>query len=291
MPDLKNLRIRIKSIQSTKKITSAMKMISVAKLRKSQKNALLFRSYHSNIQDMINQSLAEPSRITEDNILLTGHKKEKNYLVILCTSTRGLCGNFNTTIVKQTTNYIEKLLHNHKSVRVLILGKKGKSLFDAKYHHLIINKHFEVNNLNLDTSKNISDYIIRKFNHGVYDNCSIIYNYFHSALKQEPIAKQIIPYHSSNKNEQNYNNNIYLYEPSANELLQSLLLYNIHTCVHHALQESYASEQGARMSSMDSATRNAEDLISRLTVNYNRIRQSCITSELTEIISGAEALK
>ncbi len=292
MPNLKNLRIRIKSVQSTKKITSAMKMISVAKLRKAQKNTLQFRKYQTNLQEMINGIITEPSAITESNLLLRGHKKDKHHLIIVCTSARGLCGNFNTVIIKQTINQIDKLLRSNRLVKILILGKKGKSLFTEKYQQLIINKHFDTQEISLQSVQEITEYVLRKFDHKVYDSCTLIYNYFISALKQKIVSQQIIPYQNKELNSKpsSNNNKVYLHEPNPSVLLDDLLKNYIHASVYGALTESYASEQGARMSAMDGATRNANDLINKLSINYNRIRQSCITSELTEIISGAEAL-
>ena len=291
MPSLDDLRKRIKSVKSTQKITKAMKMVAAAKLRKAQENAEKGRPYSEKMNNII---LNLSSSITDKENspkLLTGTGNEKVHLCIVLTADRGLCGGFNTNIVKKAKSFFEKIKKEGKSLKIITVGTKGYDQLKRIYGNQIIEKvSFKDSKVvNYLDAEIIGKKIIELFEKNEFDICTIFYNQFKNVITQIPQEQQIIPLKSSevkkNSVEENYD-----FEPEEDEILANLLPKNISTQIFKAMLENSASEQGSRMSAMDNATRNAGELVDKLTINYNRSRQAAITKELIEIISGAESL-
>jgi len=294
MPSLDDLKKRIKSVKSTQKITKAMKMVAAAKLRKAQENAEKGRPYSQKMQNIIlnlTKSISDPENAPK---LLVGTGKDQVYLCVVLTSDRGLCGGFNSNICKLAKNNFKKLLSEGKEIKIITVGSKGLDQIKRKYGKYVIKK------LNFKNKKQISfneaeivgKEIIELFNKDEFDKCIIFYNNFKNVITQIPQAQQIIPAEKieSNDRDKTEEKLSYEFEPDEDEILEDLLPKNISTQVFKALLENAASEQGSRMTAMDNATRNAGDLVDKLTINYNRSRQASITKELIEIISGAESL-
>lgn len=300
MPNLKTLRTRINSVKSTRKITSAMKMVAAAKLRRAQDQAKIARPYTERMERML-QSLADSMvSLPGGPKLLTGTGNDQKHLLVVMTSDRGLCGGFNGSITRQTRRLIQKLHTNGKDVKILCVGRKARDLLKRDYGHLIIDtiENIAKPKVSFDTASQLGGQLLSLFDRGEFDYCTIIYNKFQSAMTQIVTVNQIIPYVNS---ESSANDNkvspqaagslaLVSFEPSEEHILEALLPRNISVQLYQAMVESYASEQGARMTAMDSATRNAGDMIDKLTLTYNRARQAYITKELIEIISGAEAV-
>ena len=294
MPSLDDLKKRIKSVKSTQKITKAMKMVAAAKLRKAQENAEKGRPYSQKMQNIIlnlTKSISDPENAPK---LLVGTGKDQVYLCVVLTSDRGLCGGFNSNICKLAKTNFKKLLSEGKEIKIITVGSKGLDQIKRKYGKYVIKK------LNFKNKKQISfneaeivgKEIIELFNKDEFDKCIIFYNNFKNAITQIPQAQQIIPAEKieSNDRDKTEEKLSYEFEPDEDEILEDLLPKNISTQVFKAFLENAASEQGSRMTAMDNATRNAGDLVDKLTINYNRSRQASITKELIEIISGAESL-
>jgi len=294
MPSLDDLKKRIKSVKSTQKITKAMKMVAAAKLRKAQENAEKGRPYSQKMQNIIlnlTKSISDPENAPK---LLVGTGKDQVYLCVVLTSDRGLCGGFNSNICKLAKTNFKKLLSEGKEIKIITVGLKGLDQIKRKYGKYVIKK------LNFKNKKQISfneaeivgKEIIELFNKDEFDKCIIFYNNFKNAITQIPQAQQIIPAEKieSNDRDKTEEKLSYEFEPDEDEILEDLLPKNISTQVFKAFLENAASEQGSRMTAMDNATRNAGDLVDKLTINYNRSRQASITKELIEIISGAESL-
>ncbi len=301
MANLKDLRNRIKSVQSTKKITAAMKMISAAKLKKAQLAAESSRPYAEHMGYMMADLVKNQSVSLNAPALLAGTGKEDSHLIVLVTSNRGLCGGFNSTLTRRAKAHIKDLLSQGKTVKIMVVGKKGLDLLRQDFGHLVIAEHLSITNPRFFNAEAIAADITDRFKAGEFDVCSLFFNKFISALSQDVTKQQLIPFQQPESSAQNDNTpqnplqdelgkSIYEYEPSQQAVLETLLPKNIKVQIFAALLESTASEHGARMSAMDGATRNAEDLIGNLNLTYNRTRQAVITSELIEIISGAEAL-
>ena len=292
MPSLKDLRNRITSVKSTQKITKAMKMVAAAKLRKAQENAEKSRLYSEKMNEIITNLKSSITDKSSAPRLLIGNNDNKRFLCVIMTADRGLCGGFNSNICKKSKEYINNLLKENKEVKIITVGSKSFDQMKRNYGNYIIEKLTFKNQreIKVTDAQKISNKIISMFHKNEFDICTIFYSKFKSVISQEPFEQQIIPVKNNNNNDKITNDQNYEYEPDQEEILDSLLPKNITTQIFKGLLENAASEQGARMSAMDNATRNAGDLIDKLTINYNRSRQAVITKELIEIISGAESL-
>ena len=293
MPSLDDLKKRISSVKSTQKITKAMKMVAAAKLRRAQENAEKGRPYSEKMNNII---LNLSNGISDkDNApkLLIGSGEEKIHLCIVLTSDRGLCGGFNTNIIKKAKLYFQKILNENKTLKIITVGSKGYDQLKRIYKENIIeNISFkDSKNINYFDADKVGKIIIEKFEKKEFDVCAIFYNQFKNVITQIPQEQQIIPLKNTEKNETPLSDkDNYEFEPEEDEILSNLLPKNISTQIFKAMLENSASEQGSRMSAMDNATRNAGEMVDKLTIEYNRSRQAAITKELIEIISGAESL-
>jgi F-type H+-transporting ATPase subunit gamma len=292
MPSLDDLRKRITSVKSTQKITKAMKMVAAAKLRKAQENAEKGRPYSEKMNNIILNLSAGVSDPHSAPKLLVGTGKQDDHLCVVLTSDRGLCGGFNTNIIKKAKNYFEKIKKEGKSLKIITVGSKGYDQLKRQYGTYIVeNISFkDSKNINYFDASKVGGLIIDKFQKNDFDVCTIFYNKFKNVISQIPQAQQIIPLESVDKNKEENLEISYEFEPDEDEILSNLLPKNISTQIFKAMLENSASEQGSRMTAMDNATRNAGDLVDKLTIQYNRSRQAAITKELIEIISGAESL-
>jgi len=291
MPSLDDLRKRIKSVKSTQKITKAMKMVAAAKLRKAQENAEKGRPYSEKMNNIIlnlSNSITEKENAPK---LLAGTGNEKVHLCIVLTADRGLCGGFNTNIVKKAKSFFEKIKSEGKSLKIITVGSKGYDQLKRIYGSQIIEKiSFKDSKIaNYLDAEIVGKKIIELFEKNEFDMCTIFYNQFKNVITQIPQEQQIIPLKASEV-EANSSEDNYEFEPEEDEILSNLLPKNISTQIFKAMLENSASEQGSRMSAMDNATRNAGEMVDKLTIKYNRSRQAAITKELIEIISGAESL-
>ena len=291
MPSLDDLRKRITSVKSTQKITKAMKMVAAAKLRKAQEMAEKGRPF-SDKMDKIIQNLSnainDPSNAPK---LLVGTGEDKSYLCVVMTADRGLCGGFNTNIVKLAKSHFNKILKDSKKLKIITVGSKGLDQIKREFGEFIIKKiNFkDKKKLSFEDADLIGKQIVELFHKNEFDKCIIFFNQFKNVMTQIPQFQQIIPAKNDDK-EIKDNLLSYEYEPEEDEILEDLLPRNISTQIYKGFLENSASEQGSRMTAMDNATRNAGDLVEKLTINYNRSRQAAITKELIEIISGAESL-
>ena len=293
MPSLDDLKKRITSVKSTKKITKAMKMVAAAKLRKAQESAEKGRPFSEKMNNIILNLSSSISDKENASKFLVGTGKDNVYLCVVITADRGLCGGFNTNICRKAKNYFEKILKEGKTLKIFTVGSKGHDQLKRAYGSYIIEKtNFKgFKNISYKEAEEIGKKIIKLFNDNKFDVCKIFYNKFKNVMTQIPQAQQIIPIENvQNKNEYKNLENFYEFEPEENEILEDLLPRNISTQIFKAFLENAASEQGSRMTAMDNATRNAGDLVDKLTITYNRSRQAAITKELIEIISGAESL-
>ncbi len=292
MPSLDDLRKRITSVKSTQKITKAMKMVAAAKLRKAQENAEKGRPYSEKMNNIILNLSAGVSDPQSAPKLLVGTGKEDVHLCVVLTSDRGLCGGFNSNIIKKAKNHFEKIQKEGKSLKIITVGSKGYDQLKRQYGNSIIeNISFkESKNINYFDAAKVGNLIIEKFQNEEFDFCTIFFNKFKNVISQIPQAQQIIPLENENKVKDEKLGSNYEFEPDEDEILSNLLPKNISTQIFKAMLENSASEQGSRMTAMDNATRNAGDLVDKLTIQYNRSRQAAITKELIEIISGAESL-
>ncbi len=296
MANLKELRNRITSVKSTPKITAALKMVAAAKLRRAQEQAVAARPYAERMERMLGAVAASVAGTQGAPPLLVGSGADVKHLVVVATSDRGLCGGFNSTIVREARSFIRALQADGKEVMILCVGRKGRAQLVRDFGRLIVDTIEDVGRprLGFDDAHGIANVALGMFEDGTVDVCTIIYNRFVSAIRQIVTRQQLIPFAppeaAANENEAQVSSAVYEYEPDEAEILAELLPLNLSVQVFRALLENNASEQGARMAAMDSATRNASDMIDNLTLNYNRTRQAAITSELIEIISGAEAV-
>ena len=291
MPSLDDLRKRIKSVKSTQKITKAMKMVAASKLRKAQENAEKGRPYSEKMSNIIlnlSNSITDKENAPR---LLTGTGTDKVHLCVVLTADRGLCGGFNSNIVKKAKPFFEKIKSEGKSLQIITVGSKGYDQLKRIYGSQIIEKiSFKDSKVaNYLGAEIVGKKIIELFEKNEFDMCTIFYNQFKNVITQIPQEQQIIPL-KSNEIKKNSVEDNYEFEPEEDEILSNLLPKNISTQIFKAMLENSASEQGSRMTAMDSATRNAGELVDKLTINYNRSRQAAITKELIEIISGAESL-
>ena len=292
MPSLDDLKKRIKSVKSTQKITKAMKMVAAAKLRKAQENAEKGRPYSQKMNNIILNLTKSINDIENAPKLLVGTGKDKINLCVVLTADRGLCGGFNSNICKLAKLHFKKILESGKDLKVMTVGSKGLDLLKREYGKYIIKKFSfkEKKQISFKEAEIIGKEIIKAFNKDEFDKCILFFNNFKNVITQIPKAQQIIPAESDNSGNESENLLSYEFEPDEDEILEDLLPKNISTQIYKAFLENAASEQGSRMTAMDNATRNAGDLVDKLTINYNRSRQASITKELIEIISGAESL-
>jgi F-type H+-transporting ATPase subunit gamma len=291
MASLDDLKKRIASVKSTQKITKAMKMVAAAKLRRAQENAERGRPYSEKMNNIILNLSSGISDKENYPKLLSGTGDDKIHLCIVLTSDRGLCGGFNTNIIKKAKVYFKKISKSGKKLKIITVGSKGYDQLKRIYKDNIIEKisFKDSKSINYLDAEKVGNTIINKFEKKEFDVCTIFYNQFKNVITQIPQEQQIIPLKSSetkgNSSEDNYE-----FEPDEDEILSNLLPKNISTQIFKAMLENSASEQGSRMSAMDNATRNAGEMVDKLTIEYNRSRQASITKELIEIISGAESL-
>ena len=292
MPSLDDLKKRIKSVKSTQKITKAMKMVAAAKLRKAQESAEKGRPYSQKMRNIIlnlTKSISDPQNAPK---LLVGTGQDKTHLCVVLTADRGLCGGFNTNICKLAKTNFKKILGEGKNLKIITVGTKGLDQIKREYDKHIIKKFSfkDRKKISFNEAEIIGKEIIGLFNKNEFDICTLFFNNFKNVITQIPQAQQIIPAEQSISEVEDKSNLSYEFEPEEDEILEDLLPKNITTQVFKAFLENAASEQGSRMTAMDNATRNAGDLVDKLTINYNRSRQASITKELIEIISGAESL-
>ena len=291
MPSLKSLKMRITSVKSTQKITKAMKMVAAAKLRRAQEAAEAARPYSVRMAAVM-ASLA--SRVTvgpESPRLLAGTGKDQVHLLVVCSSERGLAGGFNSNIAKLARRTMDELLAQGNTVKMLFVGKKARAPFARTHKDLIAGTvdMTHIKNVGFADAKSVADEVVARFEAGEFDVAHLFFSTFKSALTQEPTRLQIIPAALPAGGAAGADASVE-YEPDEESILADLLPKNLAVQVFRALLENAASEQGSRMTAMDSATRNAGDMINKLSITYNRTRQAAITKELIEIISGAEAL-
>jgi len=291
MPSLKDLRNRISSVKSTKKITSAMKMVAAAKLKRAQDNAEKTRPYARKMSEIVN-SLVENNKSKEFKFSEKKTKKTRNILLIVCSADRGLCGGFNGSIIKFSKKLSEKISNDGGQVSYIFVGKKAYQSLQRFCGESILDFFSDIANpsIKFELASSIRDKILELFLNDSMDECYLIYTEFKSAISQTVQSLKLLPLNALETNERNSSNKTYDFEPSEEEILNEIIPKNIAIQIHTALLENLASEQGSRMTAMDNATRNANDMIDNLTLFYNRSRQALITKELIEIISGAEAV-
>ncbi len=296
MPSLKDLKTRISSVQSTRRITSAMKMVAAAKLKRAQEAAEAARPYAERMERMLG-SLAAGVSTDSAPKLLAGTGDDQTHLIVVMSSDRGLCGGFNGSIIRAVKKRIDQLTSQGKTVKLIAIGRKGVSLLRREHRDKLVHGFEELVKPYpaFDQADAVVDKIVSMFEAGEFDVCTLYYNKFISALTQEVTPLQLIPFASATEAEGNEEASDlggaqYEFEPDEEAILKALLPKNLSVQVFRSMLESFASEQGARMTAMDNATRNAGDMINSLSITYNRARQAMITKELIEIISGAEAL-
>lgn len=294
MPSLKDLKNRIASVKATQKITKAMKMVAAAKLRRAQEAAEAARPYSQRMGAVlanISQAMTEADGAPR---LMTGTGKDDVHLLIVCTAERGLCGGFNSQIARFARDHIRKLLAEGKTVKIFTVGKKGYDILRREFASLIIERKElrDVKRIGFENADEIGKRVIDMFEDDAFDVCTLFYSEFKSVISQVPTAQQLIPASAGEAPTQDaaHASAVYEYEPEPAAILDDLIPRNISVQIFRALLENVAGEMGAKMSAMDNATRNAGEMINKLTLNYNRQRQAQITKELIEIISGAEAL-
>ncbi len=291
MPSLDDLKKRIKSVKSTQKITKAMKMVAAAKLRKAQESAERGRPYSEKMQNIIlnlTKSISDPQNAPK---LLVGTGRDDTYLCVVLTADRGLCGGFNSNICKLAKIDFKKILNEGKKLKIITVGTKGLDQIKREFGKYVIKKFSfkDKKQISFNEAEIIGNEIISLFNQDGFDKCILYFNNFKNVITQVPQAQQIVPAEKIEREEKDSASS-YEFEPEEDEILEDLLPKNISTQVFKAFLENAASEQGSRMTAMDNATRNAGELVDKLTINYNRSRQASITKELIEIISGAESL-
>ena len=293
MASLKDLKTRINSVKSTQKITAAMKMVAAAKLRRAQDAAESGRPYSTRMRQVIG-NLASKADAASAPQLLVGNGKDQTHLLVVMSADRGLCGGFNGTVTRQTRAEVARLRAENKTVKLLMVGRKSADALRREFGDLYLDQYegLQGTSVSYSDAAKIADTIRTGFEAGGFDVCTLIFNKFKNAITQEITLTQLIPAEADNSDvaDGDAATVSYEYEPEEDELLASLLPRNLSTQMYGALLESSAAELAARMTAMDNATRNAGELIDRLTLVYNRTRQANITSELIEIISGAEAI-
>ena len=292
MPSLDDLKKRIKSVKSTQKITKAMKMVAAAKLKKAQENAEKGRPYSEKLQNIILNLTKTISDKDTAPKLLVGNGKDQVYLCVVLTADRGLCGGFNSNISKLAKKHFKNILKDGKVLKIITVGSKGYDQIKTDYSKYIIEKlsFKDKKKISFKEANEIGNKIISLYEQEKFDKCYIFFNNFKNVITQIPRAEQLIPTFIKEDDNDKANVFSYEFEPDEDEILEELLPKNVSVQIFKAFLENAASEQGSRMTAMDNATRNAGDLVDKLTINYNRSRQASITKELIEIISGAESL-
>jgi F-type H+-transporting ATPase subunit gamma len=292
MASLKDLRNRIASVKATRKITKAMQMVAAAKLRRAQEAAVAARPYSQRMAAVLSNLASSMEGRDDAPALLSGTAKDQTHLLVVATAERGLCGGFNSSIAKLAREQADRLISQGKTVKILTVGKKGNDALKRLYGKYFVD-HVDLRaarTLRFEHAQMIAHKILKLFDEGQFDVCTLCFAEFKSVMSQKPTALQLIPASVGAGKAPDLGGAIYDAEPDEGEILADLLPRNIAVQVFRGLLENAASEQGARMSAMDSATRNAGDMINKLSIKYNRQRQAQITKELIEIISGAEAL-
>jgi len=289
MPSLKDLKIRIASVKATQKITKAMQMVAAAKLRRAQEAAEAARPYATRMGEVLANAVAMVSP-AEAPTLMTGTGRDDVHLLVVCTAERGLCGGFNSSIARLAREHARRLMADGKTVKIMTVGKKGFDALRRDFERQVIERIDlrDVRQVAFANADAIAKKIIHRFHQGEFDVCTLFYSEFKSVISQVPTARQIIPATGGAPGADT--SAVYEYEPDVGAILDDLIPRNIAVQVFRALLENVAGEMGAKMTAMDNATRNAGEMISKLTLSYNRQRQAQITKELIEIISGAEAL-
>jgi F-type H+-transporting ATPase subunit gamma len=294
MPSLKDLKNRIASVKATQKITKAMKMVAAAKLRRAQEAAEAARPYSQRMGAVLANIAKAVTDADGAPALMTGTGKDQVHLLVVCTAERGLCGGFNSQIARFARDHVRKLTAEGKTVKIFTVGKKGYDILRREYASLIIERKElrDVKRVGFENADQIGKRIIEMFEAGEFDVCTLFYSEFKSVISQIPTAQQLIPAKAPEvvAEDAEHAGAVYEYEPDPASILDDLIPRNISVQIFRALLENVAGEMGAKMSAMDNATRNAGEMINKLTLSYNRQRQAQITKELIEIISGAEAL-
>ena len=291
MPSLKDLKNRIESVKNTRKITKAMQMVAAAKLRRAQDSAEAARPYSERFNGVLGSLAASVGGSENAPKLLSGTGSDQTHLLVVMTAERGLCGGFNSNIAKLARQHANALISSGKTVKILTVGKKGRDNLRRDFGSLFL-AHVDltqVKRVGYSDAQSIAQDVLARFDNGEFDVATIFYSKFENVVSQVPTAQQVIPASYENT-ESDGGGSFYDYEPDEGAILANLLPRGVATQIFSALLENGASEQGARMSAMDNATRNAEEMIDKLTIEFNRSRQAVITNELIEIISGAEAL-
>ncbi|MBA5801200.1 F0F1 ATP synthase subunit gamma [Rhizobium sp. H4] len=294
MPSLKDLKNRIASVKATQKITKAMKMVAAAKLRRAQEAAEAARPYSQRMGAVLANIAKAVTDADGAPTLMTGTGQDKVHLLVVCTAERGLCGGFNSQIARFAREHVRKLLAEGKTVKIFTVGKKGHDILRREFSSLIIERKElrDVKRVGFENADQIGKRIIEMYAAGEFDVCTLFYSEFKSVISQIPTAQQLIPASTGAVQTEDavHAGAVYEYEPDPASILEDLIPRNISVQIFRALLENVAGEMGAKMSAMDNATRNAGEMINKLTLSYNRQRQAQITKELIEIISGAEAL-
>ncbi|MBU6506569.1 MAG: F0F1 ATP synthase subunit gamma [Alphaproteobacteria bacterium] len=295
MASLKDLRNRIRSVRSTQKITSAMKMVAASRLRRAQEQALAARPYTERMERMLGSLAANLRNQPNAPKLLAGTGSDQTHLLLVATSDRGLAGGFNASILREARRTLRALQRDGKTVKLFTVGRKGRDALRRDNAKLIVESLTEIGRprLTFANAEDIAGRLVERFEAGEFDTCTVVFNRFKSAISQIVTKQQLIPFavpEAKEKDKVDTKGAIYTFEPEESEILTELLPRNLAVQIFTALLENAASEQGARMTAMDNATRNAGEMIDRLNITYNRSRQAAITKELIEIISGAEAL-
>lgn len=294
MPSLKEFRNRIASVKSTRKITAAMKMVAASKLRRAQQQAEASQPYAARMASMLGRLVANTQIHAGSPVLLAGTGKSDVHLLVVLTSDRGLCGGFNAQIVRMARLKIRELLDAGKTVKIICVGRKGRDVLKRDYADRIVHSFEGIGKkrLSFPEALEVSQYILSMIDTKGFDVCTLLYNQFKSVIRQDATAQQIVPFAAEKTATEAAAGPkaVYEFEPGEDEILEDLLPRNLAVQIFRALLDSAAGEQAARMTAMDNSTRNAGDMINKLTVKYNRARQAYITKELIEIISGAEAV-
>jgi len=292
MPNLKDLKNRIASVKSTRKITKAMQMVAAAKLRRAQDAAEMARPYAERFTGVMSKLAASVGDAENAPRLLSGTGKEDVHLLVVMTAERGLCGGFNSNIARLARGEVEKLKAEGKTVKILTVGKKGRDAMKRDFADLYIDHvdMSDVRNVGYADAQKIAKNVLERFDNEEFDVAKIFFSEFENVVSQKPTIQQVIPFHVEATEADGEDDSFYDFEPGEEEILRDLLPRGVAMAIFSGLLENGASEQGARMSAMDNATRNAGEMIDKLTIEYNRSRQAVITNELIEIISVAEAL-
>lgn len=296
MPSLKDLRLRIVSVKSTRKITSAMKMVAASKLRRAQAAAEAARPFAERMERMLGTLAGSVAGQAGAPKMLAGTGSDQKHLILMVTADRGLCGGFNSSIVRAVRAMTSQLIRDGKTVMIMPVGRKGREQIKRDYGRYLLDGFEQLGRKGIEFAEadQVATLVTKMFESGEFDVCTVVYNRFVSAISQQVTRQQLIPFSAPEETQEDAapakDKALYDFEPTEEEILQTLLPRNMSVQIFRAMLESQASEHGARMTAMDNATRNAGDMIDRLTIKYNRSRQAQITNELIEIISGAEAL-